>query len=140
MPLFEYEPRSDIEPGTYEVTVTDVTPDVIVPRQGKNAGKDVKVLRWEFALESGESIEGMTGRDPSSEKSNLFKYLVALVGPNKAEWEGLDAKDLVGRMALASIGLNDGGYPRIDGLAAMPKSKARTARVVEPETEDDLPF
>lgn len=151
MPLVEVQPRAEIAPGTYEAAVSSVEKDIIVPRQGRNAGQDVPVLRWNFLIEGvDDRIESITGRDPSSEKSNLFKYFVALLGPDKKAWLAAEVEDLVGRKCLVTVSITDDGWPRVDGVSGMPVK--RPAAMVAPavitvndgETEDpaqgDLPF
>lgn len=149
MPLVEIQPRSDLAPGTYEGVVVSVTKDIIVPKQGKNAGQDVPVLRWVFSIpDADDTIESITGRDPSSEKSNLFKYFVALIGPDRKTWETVEQEDLVGRQALITVGLNDSGYPRVDGVTGRPIRRAAAPASItvgedDPTADvpgDDLPF
>jgi hypothetical protein len=124
MPLVEVQERDDILPGTYHGIVQSVAKDIIVPKQGKNAGQDVPVLRWVWSIpDANDSIESITGRDPSSEKSNLFKYFVALLGPDRAKWATVEESDLVGLEALVTIGLNDSLYPRVDGVTAKPVAR-----------------
>lgn len=126
MPLAEPQPRADIPAGTYEATVQNVEPDIIVPRTGRNAGKDVPVLRWTWFLDSlDEEVESITSRDPSSEKSNLFKYFVALLGANRELWLKAETSDLVGRKALVTVSVDaESGYPRIDSVVAKPVQRA----------------
>ena len=148
MPLAEVQPRDVVAPGTYEGVVVSVEKDIIVPRQGKNAGQDVPVLRWNFDIGAEETVESITGRDPSSEKSNLFKYFVALLGSDRDAWLRAEMSDLVGRKALVTVGLNDDGWNRIDGVTAMPVKRQAPAPVVTSEPESppdveepgDLPF
>ena len=53
-------PQIDIEPGIYEVTLTDISePRTIFPQTGPNAGKEVTLRDWTFALEDGTEIQGL---------------------------------------------------------------------------------
>jgi hypothetical protein len=150
MPLAEITPRNNVEPGTYEGVVVSVVKDVIVPRMGNQAGQNVNILRWTFDIGADHNVESITGRDPSSEKSNLFKYFVALIGPDRTKWAEVEQEDLVGRKALVTVSLNDEGWERIDGVTAQarprpaPVSPLReTVSTVEDDptaTADDLPF
>lgn len=144
MPLVEVQPRAEVAPGTYEAAVSSVEKDIIVPRTGRNAGQDVPILRWNFLIEDVEDrIESITGRDPSSEKSNLFKYFVALLGADKKAWLAAEPEDLVGRKCLVTISINDDGWPRVDGVSGMPVSrKVGTVTMEADPTEEqgDLPF
>ncbi len=136
MPLVEVQPRADVTPGTYEAVVTNVEKDIIVPRTGRNAGTDVPILRWNFAIDGvDDRIESITGRDPSSEKSNLFKYFVAVLGSDKKAWLAAETEDLVGKKCLVTISVNDDGWPRVDSVSGMP---VRRQPGVAAPVEDDL--
>jgi len=147
MPLAEVQPRDIVPAGTYEGVVVSVEKDIIVPRQGKNAGQDVPILRWNFDIGATETVESITGRDPSSEKSNLFKYFVALLGNDRDAWLTAEMSDLVGRKALVTVGINDDGWNRIDGVTAMPVRRAAptpvepapVAATVSPLREPEVP-
>jgi hypothetical protein len=147
LPLVEVQPRADVAPGTYEGVVSNVEKDTIIPRTGRNAGQTVPILRWNFTIDGvDDRIESITGRDPSSEKSNLFKYFVALLGPDKSAWLSAEVEDLVGRKALVTISLSEDGWPRVDGVTAMPVRRPVGKVVVEAAApgderlDDDLPF
>lgn len=145
MPLVEIQPRADIQPGTYEAVVSNVEKDTITPRTGRNAGQLVDILRWNFVIEGvDDRIESITGRDPSSEKSNLFKYFVAVLGADKSSWMSAETEDLVGKPVLVTLSLSDDGWPRVDNVTARPVKRAVPApaviRVEDTATEDELPF
>jgi hypothetical protein len=130
MPLVEVQPRADVAAGTYEGVVSSVEKDTIVPKTGRNAGQTVPILRWNFVIDGvDDKIESITGRDPTSEKSNLFKYFVALLGPNKTAWLSAETEDLVGKKALVTISVTDDGWPRVDAVTAMPTRRAQPAPV-----------
>ena len=110
MPLVEVQPRAEVAAGTYEAVVSNVEKDIIVPRTGRNAGQDVPILRWNFIIDGvDDRIESITGRDPSSEKSNLFKYFVAVLGSDKKAWMDAETEDLVGKKCLVTISITDDG-------------------------------
>lgn len=146
MPLVEVQPRAEVQPGTYEAVVSAVEKDIIVPRTGRNAGQDVPILRWGFTVDGvDDKIESITGRDPSSEKSNLFKYFVALLGSDKKAWLAAETEDLVGKKCLVTISINDDGWPRVDGVSGMPVRRPAAAAAPVAEEDDlaaagDLPF
>jgi len=134
MPLVEVQPRADITPGTYEAVVSNVEQDTIVPRTGRNAGQTVPILRWNFVVEGiEERLESITGRDPSSEKSNLFKYFVAVLGTDKSAWMSAETEDLVGKPVLITISVTDEGWPRVDNVTGRPVRRGPTAQPVVPE-------
>ena len=159
--LFEARPMTEVQPGNYTGVVREVSRDTIVPRQGRNAGKDVDVTRWTWYLEEAEEdVESLTGIDPTSEKSNLFGYLVALVGPDRESWLGLTPENLVGRKAMVNVIIQD-GYPKVTAVTPLPKVKGKPVSPVvapaatpvapsatvsplreaeEPDAPDDLPF
>jgi len=141
MPLAEVQPRAEVAPGTYEAVVSNVEPDIIVPKTGRNAGQNVPILRWNFAIEGVEDrIESITGRDPTSEKSNLFKYFVATLGSDKTKWLDAETEDLVGKPVLVTISISEDGWPRVDNVTARPTRRgavpvAATITVAEEKTE-----
>jgi len=171
MSLFEAQPRSTIEDGNYVATVRSAERDVITPRKGRNAGKDVDIVRWTWYLdEVQEDVESITGIDPTSEKSNLFSVLVALVGTNRDAWLALTPPELVGRKALVQVTNDADGWPKVTSVTALPKgmrppaqpvgapvgspvattvpvevteapiAEAVQATLVPADAEDDLPF
>ena len=148
MPLAEAEPRNEIAPGTYTVTVRAIKPDHITPKMGRDAGKEVAVFRWDFDTEDGEPLDYLTRRDPSSEKSNLFKAFVAL-GVPRDQHLTVEAEDLIGRSCFALVSVNDDGYNRIDSLSPLPVRRAAAGPAATTSAEvpaaaeattDDLPF
>jgi hypothetical protein len=146
-------PATDIEPGVYEVELLSVEgPRLIYPQSGVNAGKEVAVLDWTFSLDDNSQLQGTTST-ASGPKSKLYAWLTALCGGKPpAIGQKFEPEDLAGRMALATISINDGGWPRIDNLSALPtrkreaiveepvqRSRAASKAVARP-TDDSLPF
>jgi hypothetical protein len=148
----------DIPDGVYPVILTEISePKTVTAQRGPNAGKDIDLLDWTFAIDAGE-YEGTeitsSTTTASGPKSKLFSYLTALL-EGKAPPVGatFERTDLVGRTALATIRRDDGGWPRIENLGAMPTtmptpkptrpapvtSSQRAAAAAAPAT-DDLPF
>lgn len=142
-------PQSDIEPGTYEVTLIDISePRIINPQTGPNAGKEVTLRDWTFSLEDGTEIRG-SASTASGPKSKTFAWLTALLGGAPPEiGKSYPRSQLIGREALATIAIDEGGWPRITNLSARPKAKA--APVAAPKraapvpaaagASDDMPF
>lgn len=146
----------EIEPGVYQVILTNIEQKTIVPSSGPNAGEDVEIYAWKFAIESGD-LEGTeldaTTSTRSGPRSKLYSFLVALFG-GAAPPPGtqLEAEHLVGRSALATIEMTDSGWPRIANLGAIPKgfnNKPTPAPVAQPvaaakngpaTASADLPF
>lgn len=139
----------DIEPGVYEVTLTDISqPRSIFPQAGPNAGKEVALRDWTFALENGLEIRAGAST-ASGPKSKTYAWLTALLGGTPPVVGSTYPRDqLIGRMALATITIDDGGWPRIANLSALPKTAQKprpVAAAAAPATAavaagDDLPF
>ncbi len=115
----------DIEPGTYEVTLTEISePRTIVPRTGPNAGKEVTLRDWTFALEDGREIRGSASTS-SHPKSKTVAWLTALLGGTPpVVGQSYPRSGLLGRVALATIEIDADGWPRITNLSALPKARA----------------
>ncbi len=67
-------PASDLTPGVYEVTLVDISePRTIFPQTGPNAGKEVQLRDWTFALEDGTEVTGSasTASGPKSQDLRL---------------------------------------------------------------------
>jgi hypothetical protein len=149
-------PQVDIDPGTYEVTLTEISePRTIYPQTGPNSGKEVTLRDWTFALEDGTEIRG-SASTASGPKSKTFAWLTALLGGTPpVVGQSYPRAQLIGREALATITIDEGGWPKITNLSARPKARAAAvapaplapapvrraapvAAVVEPSA--DLPF
>jgi hypothetical protein len=121
-------PASDITAGVYEVTLTDISePRTIYPQTGVNAGKEVQLRDWTFALEDGTEVTD-SASTASGPKSKTFAWLTALLGGTPpAVGASYPKSQLIGREALATIAIDEGGWPKIANLSARPK-----ARTVQP--------
>lgn len=115
-------PQVDIEPGTYVVSLANLEgPRTIYPQSGPNAGKEVSIYDWTFTLDDGQEIGGTTST-ASGPKSKLYAWLTALQGGRPpAVGQTFALADLIGRPALATISMNDGGWPKIENLSALPR-------------------
>ena len=148
---------SDIAPGAYTVTLTAIDgPRTIVPQSGQNAGQEIEILDWTFVTDDDQEIQGTTSL-ASGPKSKLYNWLTALLGGvAPAAGSQFEADQLVGRMAIATVEVNDGGWPRIASMSAIPVKRAPAAPAAAPATprprpvpapvapapvaEQDLPF
>jgi hypothetical protein len=128
-------PALDIEPGAYEATLTAISePRTITPQSGPNAGQEVDILDWTFALDGGEEIRGTTSLS-SGPKSKLYAWMTALLGGkppavgDTLEWKGdhvtLGGVQLDGRVVNVTIAVNEGGWPKITALSAIPAKRSR---------------
>jgi hypothetical protein len=143
--------QTDIEPGVYEVTLTDISePRTIYPQTGPNAGKEVQLRDWTFATDDGVEIRAGAST-ASGPKSKTYAWLTALLGGTPpAVGTSYPRDQLIGRTAIATITIDDGGWPRISGLSAMPKARAAAPAAAAPAaatpvaaaagSNDDLPF
>ena len=126
-------PQLDIAPGVYEVTLTEISETrTIFPQTGPNAGKEVTLRDWTFALEDGTEIRG-SASTASGPKSKTFAWLTALLGGTPPQvGQSYPRSQLVGREALATISVDDGGWPKITQLSARPRARLAPAPVVAP--------
>ena len=118
-------PPSDLAPGVYEVTLIAITePRTIYPQSGPNAGKEVQLRDWTFALEDGSEVVG-SASTASGPKSKTYAWLTALLGGTPPAVGSKYPKDqLIGREALATIAIDEGGWTKIANLSARPKARA----------------
>ena len=133
-------PQVDIEPGTYEVTLIDISePRTILPQSGPNAGKEVQLRDWTFALEDGTEIRG-SASTASGPKSKTYAWLTALLGGTPpVVGQSYPRSQLIGREALATIVIDEGGWPKIANLSARPRAKAAPAKP-RPAAAVEMPF
>ena len=118
-------PASDLTPGVYEVTLTDISePRTIYPQTGPNAGKEVQLRDWTFALEDGTEVTG-SASTASGPKSKTYAWLTALLGGTPpAVGQSYPKSQLLGREALATIAIDEGGWAKIANLSARPRARA----------------
>ena len=125
-------PTTDIPDGVYPVVLTGINgPKTVTARRGPNAGQDVDLLEWSFAVDGGPlngyeiSASSSTASGP---RSKLYAFLTALFGGvAPAVGQGFDKEHLIGRQALATIAHDDGGWPIIANLGAKPTQYAAVA-------------
>ena len=138
--LSKSSPGPKSRPGRTRPSCPNVETDTIVPRTGRNAGQHVPVLRWNFEVDGVEErIESITGRDPTSEKSNLFKYFVATLGSDKAKWLDAETEDLVGKPVLVTIGIKEDGWPEVTNVTARPVRRQNPIPASNPAAEAAVP-
>lgn len=126
MPFIEIKRGgSDVEipDGVYAVTLIDISnPRTVTAQRGPNAGQDVDLIDWTFALDNGDTVDASTST-ASGPRSKMYAFLTALFG-GKAPPVGtqLEKDHLIGRQALATIQTDEGGWPRIMNLGAVPNT------------------
>lgn len=130
MPLFEIRSGGPSMPdGVYPVILTDIKgPKTVVAQRGPNAGEEVQLFDWTFAVDQpghpldGTEINGSTSTS-SGPRSKMFAWLTALLnGAAPAVGTAFEKEQLVGRRALATIQKDADGWPRLVNLGAMPVS------------------
>jgi hypothetical protein len=130
--LITINPGAGIEvpPGVYPVTLVEISgPRVIVPQSGPNAGQEVEILDWQFAIDEGD-LDGTqidaTSSTSSGPRSKLYAWITALTGQQPAVGQQFTPEDLKGRRAYATIVMNDQGWPRVEALTAIPVTQRAT--------------
>lgn len=151
--------QANIDPGTYWATLIDISePRTILPQTGPNAGKEVTLRDWTFALEDETEIRG-SASTASGPKSKTYAWITALLGGTPpAVGQKIPFSQLIGREVHVAVAVDEGGWPKITGLTAIPKARTAPAaapvaapqpptravdRKVAPValgTADDLPF
>lgn len=138
---------SDLEPGSYPVTVVNVVRKTIpgTVNEYNPTGADQEVYEWTFNVDSDDDevieIQGITSTK-TGEGAKLLRHLTALLGPDGIKRGAtFDLPDLIGKSAIAQVGLNARGYARVEELMAIPKTKKPkpVAVVVEDDDEDEAP-
>lgn len=130
MPLFEVKAGGpNLPDGVYPVILTDIKgPKTVVAQRGPNAGEEVQLFDWTFAVDQpghpldATEINGSTSTS-SGPRSKMFAWLTALLnGAAPAVGTSFEKEQLVGRRALATIQKDADGWPRLVNLGAMPIS------------------
>lgn len=115
----------DIEPGVYLCVLTKVEgPKSISPQRGPNAGQTINIFDWTFEVfegpYAGTELRGTTSA-ATGPRSKMYGWLTALLGGQPpVEGTQFNENDLTGRLALATIMRDEGGWPRIETLSALP--------------------
>lgn len=134
---------SELDPGTYPVTCVGVEQKTITVEN-----EDRQVFEWKFNVDTDDpdeviEVNGLTSI-MTGPKSKTAQFISALLGPDALQpGAEFDLPDFVGKSALATVGLNKNGYPRVEGLVAIPKVAKRKATPVavqqDDEDEDETP-
>lgn len=137
---------SDIPDGVYPVVLVAISdPKTVTAVTGERAGQDIDLIDWTFAIDGGEHdgkeirVSSSTATSP---RSKVYAFLTALLGgkaPNIDD--GFEKDDLIGRMALATVRIDDRGWPKIENLGAMPASMlgAKVAAATGAPTNEPVP-
>ena len=119
--------QSDIAPGTYNVTLTEVSDiKTNVAKRGPNAGEEFSVRDWTFFTDDDQEIRDSASVSKSS-RSKQYEWITALLGGTPpALDQKISLQSLIGREAIATIELVD-GWPKIKTLSARPQERAKPA-------------
>lgn len=135
---------TELEPGTYPVTLTRVVEKTIAGQvtEFNPSGEDQQVFEWTFNVDSDDDevieVQGLSSTK-TGQKSKLSAFITALAGPDALKpGSRFELNDLLGKSALATVGLNKNGYPRVEGLTALPKKAKAKPKPVE-DDEDEAP-
>jgi hypothetical protein len=150
MPLFTINAGTPTVPaGTYPATLISITPKRMASQFADPPGSEQDVLEWTWLVEGPEKDVEITSLTSyaTSPKSNIRKYLVALIGAEKAtaEGTGFDEGDLVGKKVMVGVVVADNGFSKIDTVVAAPRGRQAAAAAPAPvaaaaPVDDDLPF
>jgi len=120
-------PDQDIADGIYPVVLTGISdPKTVTARRGPNAGKDIDLIDWTFAINApGNAFDAREFTESTSTasgpKSKMYAWLAALHnGVAPAIGTKIGKSDLIGRQAYATIIHDEGGWPRISQLSGIP--------------------
>jgi hypothetical protein len=139
---------TDVDAGTYPATLVAINEKRVPSKFSTSPDGMDDSYEWVFALDNGEEVNGLSSK-AITPKSRAFGYLVALLGKDRVQrGVGFELDDLIGKRALVSISINDGGWPRIDGVLpplAPERAKPQPLAVATPVApaqpdEDGLPF
>jgi len=118
-------PDEDVPDGTYPLMLVEIGEwREITIQRGERQGQQMFLRDWNFRVTDGE-FAGRGVRSSASsatgDKSKQYGYVVALNGGTKPKvGDKFNVDDLVGRVALGKVIHDDGGYPKVDALLAMP--------------------
>lgn len=118
---------SDVDEGVYEVVLTAISdPRPVLAQRGPKAGQEIELIDWTFAIAAGKHKDKelvVSSSKASGPKSKMYAFLTALRGGKPpAIGETFSKQDLIGRMALATVSIDEGGWPRVSNLGAIPAS------------------
>jgi hypothetical protein len=153
MKLSINKPTPTLDPGAYEMALVDVegpkTFDAFIKEKDSFGNPDDGVrIVWTWAIPDDPSIDiQYLTKTATGPRSNVFAILVALLGAEKAtamldRGDELDTDTLLGKHAVVTVGLNTGGYSKVDAIGPVPKALPKKPVPMQVEAEEDpsLPF
>lgn len=139
MPFIQVNPGgpsadNDIPDGVYPLILTAISdPRTVSATRGPNAGKDIDLIDWTWAVDSpghpfdSREVPSSTST-ASGPKSKMYAYLTALLGGvAPAPRQGFEKTDLVGRRVLGTINHDEDGWVRLANVSALPAQMVQQA-------------
>lgn len=127
-------PDEDIADGVYVFILSAIAdPKTVTVRRGPKAGNDIDLIDWDFAVDQPGTpfdgrILGESTSTASGPRSKMNAYLTALFGGiTPPPGTKLRKEDIVGRRALGTVTHDEGGWPRISNLGALPATMTTPA-------------
>lgn len=118
---------NDIPDGVYPLILTEVKdPRVVTAQRGVNAGKDISLIDWIWAIDwTGNPLDGRVVESSTSiasgPKSKMYAYLTALFnGTPPPVGTKLQKTDLEGRRVLGTVTHDEDGWVRLANVSALP--------------------
>jgi hypothetical protein len=144
---------NDVPDGVYPMILTAIgEPKTVTARRGPKAGQDIDLIDWTFAIDSpGHPLDGRELTESTSTasgpRSKMYSYITALSNGVAPPPNARVAKaQLIGRRALGTVNHDEGGWPRIANLGALPLAmqqerfaQATGAPVVQPVPNGGVP-
>ncbi len=150
----------EVDPGVYIGTLIGMRPFTMTTPEGEKRD----LIEWRFTAKDGAGVpvvdnegsilelSGVTSK-ATGPASKWFAWTVALIGAAAIVPDAqIRARDLIGKQAQVTIGPDKKGYPKVQSLTAMPRTRpaAPVAAAPAPAQEqvpdeaapnfDDLPF
>ena len=125
--------QSDIAPGTYNVTLTAISEArTQTAQRGPRAGQDFTIRDWTFYTDDDQEIRDSASISKST-RGKQYQWVMALLGgtPPPVD-QPIRFDQLIGREAIATVELNEDGWPKITVLSALPKQRAKPAAGASP--------
>lgn len=119
--------ENDIPDGVYPLVLVEISdPRTVSATRGVNAGKDIDLIDWTWAINiPGHPLDSRTLTSSTSTasgpKSKMFSYLTALLGGVAPQPDTtFEKNDLAGRQVYGTINHDEDGWNRLANVSAIP--------------------
>lgn len=119
-------PEEDVPDGSYPLMLVEIGEwREVTAQKGERAGQKFDLRDWVFKVNGNPAYDGRTVKTSASTasgpKSKQYALIVALNGGRAPKpGERFDVDELVGRMLLGQVFHDDGGYPKVGDVMAIP--------------------